>query len=98
MAFCTPGSSRRWGDSACGYAALSLMPPRTGVLSVEYKVNLLVPARGSHFLARGRVLRAGHTILVCAGGVFALQDGEETIVATMPATMIVIRDREGVLD
>ena len=86
------------GDSACGYAALSLMPAQTGVLSVEYKVNLLAPARGGHFLARGRVLRAGRTILVCAGDVFAVQDGEETIVATMLATMMVIRDREGVLD
>jgi len=85
-------------DSACGFAALSLMPPQTGVLSVEYKVNLLAPARGGHFLARGRVLRAGRTILVCAGDVFAVQEGEETLVATMLATMMAIRDRPGVLD
>jgi uncharacterized protein (TIGR00369 family) len=85
-------------DSACGYAALSLMPPQTGVLTVEYKVNLLAPARVSHFLARGRVLRAGRTILVCVGDVFAVQDGKETLVATMLATMMVIRDRPEVLD
>jgi uncharacterized protein (TIGR00369 family) len=85
-------------DSACGYAALSTMPPDTGVLSVEYKVNFVAPARGSHFLAKGRVLRAGRTIVVCTGDVLGVQDGEETLVATMLATMMVIRDRPGVSD
>lgn len=85
-------------DTACGYAALSTMPPDTGVLSVEYKVNLLAPARGSHFVACGRVLRAGRTIVVCTGDVVGVQEGVETPVATMLATMMVIRDRPGVLD
>ena len=76
-------------DSACGYAALSLMPAQSGVLSVEYKANFLAPARGSRFVAMGRVLRAGRTIIVCAGDVMALQDdggGPEAVVATMLAT------------
>jgi uncharacterized protein (TIGR00369 family) len=86
-------------DSACGYAALSLMPPDTGVLSIEYKVNLLAPARGSVFLARGRVLRAGRTVTVCAGDVLAVQaDGQETAIATMLATMMAVRDRAGITD
>jgi uncharacterized protein (TIGR00369 family) len=85
-------------DSACGYSALSVMPPDTGVLSVEYKVNLLAPGRGDRFIARGHVVRAGRTIVVCAGDVFAVQDGRETIIATMLATMIVVRDRPGVRD
>lgn len=90
-------------DSACGYAALSVMPPETGVLSIEYKVNLLAPARGARFIARGRVLRAGRTIIVCAGDVVAVQDengesAQETAIATMLATMMVIRERPGVLD
>jgi uncharacterized protein (TIGR00369 family) len=85
-------------DTACGFAALSLMPPGTGVLSVEYKVNLLAPAQGARFLARGRVIRAGRTILVCAGDVFTERDGAPVTVATMLATMMVIRDRPGIID
>lgn len=54
-------------DSACGYAALSLMEPGAAVLSVEFKVNLLAPARGSHFRANGRVVRAGRTVTVVSG-------------------------------
>jgi uncharacterized protein (TIGR00369 family) len=85
-------------DTACGFAALSLMPPGTGVLSVEYKVNLLAPAQSERFLARGRVIRAGRTILVCAGDVFTERDGAPVTVATMLATMMVIRDRPGIID
>lgn len=91
-------------DSACGYAALSLMPPGTGVMAVEFKANFLAPAKGSRFLARGRVVRAGRTVMVCAGDVVAVQDNEdgtgerEVAVATMLGTMMVIRDRAGVTD
>jgi uncharacterized protein (TIGR00369 family) len=88
-------------DSACGYAALSLMPAQSGVLSIEYKVNFLAPARSKRFLARGRVLRAGRTIIVCAGDVVAVSDkdeGEEVTVATMLATMLVVKDRPGIMD
>ena len=56
-------------DSACGYAALSLMPENTAVLTVEYKVNFLAPASGDSFIATGRVIKHGETITVCAGDV-----------------------------
>ena len=86
-------------DSACGYAALSVMPEGAGVLSIEFKVNLLAPAKGSRFIARGRVVRAGRTIVVCTGDVVVLQDGkEEQSVATMLATMLVVQDRPGIID
>ncbi len=86
-------------DSACGYAALSLMPPETGVLTIEYKVNLLAPASGARMIARGCVTKPGRTITVCSGDVFAVQaDGSEKLVATMLATAMTIRERPGVSD
>ncbi|HYW73642.1 MAG TPA: PaaI family thioesterase [Pyrinomonadaceae bacterium] len=85
-------------DSACGYAALSLMPAGAAVLSVEFKVNLLKPAAGTHFRAIGRVIRAGRTITVCSGEVYAHLDGQESVVAIMQATMMTVRDRSGVVD
>lgn len=85
-------------DSACGYAALSLMPAGTGVLAIEFKVNLLAPAEGHSFVARGRVLKPGRTITVSAADLFCLRDGEEKICATMLATMMVVRDRPGIVD
>ncbi len=80
-------------DSACGYAALSLMEPGVAVLSIEFKINLLAPAAGERILARGRVLRAGRTITVCNGEVSAIASGEERVVASMVATMMTVRDR-----
>ena len=79
-------------DTACGYAAMSLMPAGAGVLTVEYKVNFLSPARGERLLARGWVVKPGHTLTVCAGEVHALNRGTETIVATMLATMMSLPD------
>ncbi len=85
-------------DSACGYAALTLMPPGAGVLSIEFKTNLLAPARGTSLCARARVLKPGRNIFVCTGDVFALDERGETLVATMLATMMVVRDRPGLVD
>lgn len=85
-------------DSACGYAALSLMAPGDGVLTVEYKVNLLAPAAGAYMIARGQVTKPGRTITVCTGDVFAYQDGVEKLVATMLATMMAIHERAGISD
>jgi uncharacterized protein (TIGR00369 family) len=82
-------------DSACGYAALTLMPEETAVLSVEFKVNLLAPAEGERFLARGRVVRAGRTLTVCRGDAVAFAGDEERHVATMTATMMAVSPREG---
>jgi uncharacterized protein (TIGR00369 family) len=71
-------------DSACGYAALSVMEPGAEVLSVEFKVNLLAPAQGKTFLAVGRVVRSGRTLVVVSG---EMRSGE-TVVALMQGTMI----------
>jgi len=84
-------------DSACGYAALSLMPPDSGVLSIEYKVNFLSPAVGKVVVARGRVTRPGRTVTVCSGDVFAMGDGNEKLVATMLSTMMMVREQAGLL-
>ena len=75
-------------DSACGYAAYTLMAADSEVLTIEYKVNFMSPARGEMFRCIGRVLRAGRTITVCSGDVVAVAGGEEKVVATMLATMI----------
>ncbi|GJM18441.1 MAG: thioesterase [Phycisphaeraceae bacterium] len=85
-------------DSACGYAALTLMPEGTGVLSVEFKVNLLAPARGETFVAIGRVVRPGRTITICTGTVEADDGGRVREVALMQATMMGLADKPGVAD
>ena len=84
-------------DSACGYAAFTLMPAGTGVLSIEYKINLLAPAEGEALVARARVIRPGRTITVCWADVAASAAGAERAVATMVATMMTIRDRPDVV-
>jgi uncharacterized protein (TIGR00369 family) len=80
-------------DSACGYAAFTLMPAASRVLSVEFKVNLLAPARGPRFRAEGRVIKHGRTLTVCEGKLFSIEEEEEALCAIMQATMICIRDR-----
>ena len=75
-------------DSACGYAALSVAPEKAEVLSVEFKVNLLAPAVGDSFVARAQVKRAGKTLTVCTADAFALNQGNEKLVATMQATIM----------
>jgi uncharacterized protein (TIGR00369 family) len=76
-------------DSACGYAAYSLMPPNSEVLSVEFKVNLLRPAKGEMFLAVAEVIKSGKTLTVVRADVFGLdQEGRRELVATMLGTMI----------
>ena len=82
-------------DSACGYAALTLMEPGAAVLSVEFKVQLLAPARGTAFRAVGRVVRAGRTLTVVAGELRA-DDGDA--VALLNGTMMAVRDRPGLAD
>ena len=82
-------------DSACGYAAFSLMAEKTAVLSIEFKVNLLSPAKGEHFRAIGKVKKRGRTITVTEGELFAYADGKQKLVATMVGTMMAIYDRAG---
>lgn len=78
-------------DSAAGYAAFSLMPAGSGVLSVEFKVNLLRPARGERFLARAEVLKPGKTLTVVRADVFGIHEAERTLVATMLGTMFCVQ-------
>lgn len=86
-------------DSACGYAALTLMPANAGVLTIEFKVNLLAAARGERFTFRGSVTKPGRTIIVTDGQAFALAPGAEPrLIATMTGTMMVVADRAGVQD
>lgn len=77
-------------DSACGYAAYTLMPADSDVLTIEYKVNFMAPAKGKTFKAIGRVLRSGRTITVCSGDVVAVEGDQERVVATMLATMMTV--------
>jgi len=84
-------------DSACGYAAFSLMPANAGVLTIEFKVNLLAPGKGERFLFRGTVTKPGRTIVVADGQAYAFApDGEAKLIATMTGTMMVVVGREGI--
>ena len=79
-------------DSACGYAAYSLMPANSDVLSVEFKVNLLRPARGESFVALAEVVKAGRTLTVVRADVFGISEANDRgLVATMLGTMICLK-------
>jgi uncharacterized protein (TIGR00369 family) len=81
-------------DSACGYAAFSLMPAEASVLTVEFKTNLLAPAKGDRFVFRAQVVKPGRTITVCDARAFAVNDrGEERLIATMTATLMALFER-----
>lgn len=77
-------------DTACGYAAYSLMPVDHSVLTVEYKINLVTPAAGDALVARARVVRSGKTLKICAADVFAVKDGAETLCATTLSTIMAL--------
>jgi len=83
-------------DSACGYAAFSLMPADAAVLTIEFKINLLAPARGPRFRFEGVVVKPGRTISVVDGRALQFEaDGSaEKLVATMSATVMTVRGRE----
>jgi uncharacterized protein (TIGR00369 family) len=83
-------------DSACGYAAFSLMPPQAAVLTIEFKTNLLAPGQGDHFRVVGRVVKPGRTITVCQAEAFACRQGESRLVASMTATLMAVVGREGI--
>jgi uncharacterized protein (TIGR00369 family) len=92
--FLHAGAIASVADSACGYAALSLMPADAGVLSIEFKINMLSPATGDALVARGEVIRAGRSIMVCRADVFSITGSDEKLVAAMQATMMVAEGRE----
>jgi uncharacterized protein (TIGR00369 family) len=84
-------------DTACGYAAFSLMPPKAAVLSIEFKMNLLAPARAAKFRITGQVLKAGRTVTVCQSELYAIDEGEQSkLVAQMTGTMMTVIGREGI--
>ena len=85
-------------DSACGYAAMTLMPEGTGILTVEFKVNLLAPAKGERFRFDGKVVKPGRTISVVDGAAYAFDGGKTRMIATMTATMMTVTGREDVKD
>lgn len=80
-------------DSACGYAALSTMPEGAAVLSIEFKTNLLAPAKGESFRFIGQVIKAGRTITVCEGRAWAWDGKSEKLVATMTCTLMAVMGR-----
>ncbi len=83
-------------DSACGYAAFTLMPADAAVLTIEFKVNLLRPAQGPGFRFAAEVTKAGRTISVADARAFQIDDsGREQLIATMTATIMTVRGREG---
>ncbi|MBX7105308.1 MAG: PaaI family thioesterase [Gemmataceae bacterium] len=82
-------------DSACGYAAFTVMPADVAVLTVEYKINLLRPAEGERIVARARVKRAGRTLVVCTGDAFGVTGDTEKAVATMLATVMAVPPQDG---
>jgi uncharacterized protein (TIGR00369 family) len=83
-------------DSACGYAASTLMAADAGVLTIEYKINLLAPAQGTLFRMEGLVVKPGRTITVTEGRAWALHEGREKLIATMGATLMAITGRPDV--
>ena len=84
-------------DSACGYAAFTLMAADAAVLTIEFKINLLSPASGERFIFRAEVTKPGSTITVADGRAFAVSaDGTEKLVATMTGTMMAVVGREGI--
>ena len=83
-------------DSACGYAGFTLMPADAGVLTIEYKINLLAPAKGQRFRMVGQVVKPGRTVTVTEGRAYAIDDGREKLIATMGATLMTITGRDDV--
>ena len=74
------------------------MPEGSGVLTAEFKINLLAPAAGEHIVARGRVVKAGRTLTLAQADVFAVKGGEEKLIAHLTATLMAIVGRDGVVD
>jgi uncharacterized protein (TIGR00369 family) len=96
--FVHAGAVSAIADSAAGYAALSLMPAGTGVLTTEFKINLVAPAVGERIIARGRVIKSGRTLTLVQTDVFAETRGQERLIALLTATMMSIKGREGIDD
>jgi uncharacterized protein (TIGR00369 family) len=84
-------------DSACGYAAFTLMPAEAAVLTVEFKTSLLAPAKGDQFLFRAQVIKPGRTLTFCEAQALALEGSKEKLVATMTGTLMAVMGRQDVV-
>jgi uncharacterized protein (TIGR00369 family) len=96
--FVHAGAVSAIADSAAGYAALSMMPPGRGVLTTEFKINLVAPAIGDRIIARGQVVKAGRTLTLAQTEVFAESGGKEKLIALLTATLMAIDGRDDVAD
>jgi uncharacterized protein (TIGR00369 family) len=96
--FIHAGAVATIADSACGYAALSVMPEDAAVLTTEFKIHLLSPAKGERIRAVGRVVRAGRKLVITMGEVFAEQGSESKQVALITASMMVVETTTGLRD
>lgn len=83
-------------DSACSYAAYTVIAPDASLLTIEFKVNLMSPGRGERFLFRGEITKPGSTIIVADGRGYAVGDGPAKLIASMTSTLMVVRGREGI--
>lgn len=88
------GVSATLADNAGGYAAFSIMPENSTVLTTEFKMNLLAPAKGPRLIARGRVIKPGRTLIIVQTDVYSGPDGRETHVATMLATEMCLMNKD----
>jgi len=79
-------------DSACGYAGYTLMPAHASLVTVEYKINVLAPGRGSRFVARGAVIRPGRSLSITRGEVYAESEGRSILCAAMQQTLMMLPD------
>ena len=93
--FIHAGISSTIMDSACGYAAFSLMPAEAEVLTIEFKINLLAPASGEHFRAVGTVRKPGRQVFVSESELFAQTGDSEKLVASMTGTLMAVYPKEG---
>ncbi|CAN7600560.1 PaaI family thioesterase [Bosea sp. LjRoot90] len=96
--FVHAGAVSTIADSAAGYAALTTMPAGNGVLTAEFKINLLAPATGDELVAKGRVVKAGRTLTLAMAEVFAVTAGKAKLCAMLTATCMMIVAREDVSD
>jgi len=83
-------------DSACGYAAFSLMPVEAAVLTVEYKINLLAPAKGEEFIFRAEVVKPGRTLTLCDARAYGRIAGSKKLIATMSGTLMALFNHGGI--
>jgi uncharacterized protein (TIGR00369 family) len=96
--FVHAGAVSSIADSAAGYAALTTMPAGSGILTAEFKINLLAPAAGERLIAKGKVVKAGRTLTLALAEVFAVANGAPKLCAMLTATCMSIAGRDGVAD